>query len=187
MTDMAEIAYRTSGAGSWDAVKVPAPEADADTQTAFGIALFRAGRLSEAVPWFDRAAQLGDARAQYMLGVARYNGDGCARDEKQALSLLRMAADQGIHQARHALDSIGRLQSGATGAVQAKSAEPDGPATAPSAHSAIDTEIGNLVAKILPAMLGPRLDVLLPEAATRLVREEIDRQMGKAQANPERS
>ena len=50
---------------------------------------------AEAVRWFRKAAEQGDATAQNDLGKAYATGEGAARDQGQAARWFRKAADQG--------------------------------------------------------------------------------------------
>lgn len=184
---MAEASLQTPNAASLASLENAARGGGADAQASFGIALFRAGRMADAIPWFRQAARSGEARAQYMLGVALHNGDGCTRDEGLALGLLAAAADQGVIQARRALDVIMHARADVQSNGTAPANGLSDVVTAMSARRNGDAAIEKVVAAILPDMLRKDLDVLLPEAAARLVREEMDRLLGTAQANPERS
>ena len=46
----------------------------------------------QAAVWFQKAAEQGDAEAQYNLGLAYQNGEGVAQDRHQALMWLNLAA-----------------------------------------------------------------------------------------------
>ena len=177
---MSEAACRTSHSASLGEMEIAARRGAPDAQAMFAIALFKAGRLGEAIPWFGHAARMGDARAQYMLGVALYNGDGCARDEGRGLGLLRAAADQGLRQTQNALDAVAAMQSEGLNARDGGQEVSRRCACTTSANAGYDTVIEKLVDQILPEMLRTRLDVLLPETAIRLVRREMDRLSNKA-------
>ncbi len=58
---------------------------------------------AEAVTWFSRAAESGHARAQGMLGLCYYSGQGVNVDFTQAAHWLHRAADQGDAIAQHGL------------------------------------------------------------------------------------
>ena len=47
-----------------------------------------------------KAAEQGDAKAQYNLGIAYYNGEGVAKDQVEAVKWWRKAAEQGDAQAQ---------------------------------------------------------------------------------------
>ena len=49
----------------------------------------------EAVQWFRRAAEQGNAAALYMLGACYYNGEGTSEDKTEGIKWLRKAADEG--------------------------------------------------------------------------------------------
>lgn len=49
----------------------------------------------EAVTWYKKAAELGDADGQFALGVMYVNGLGVIRDEIEAMQWFRKAAEQG--------------------------------------------------------------------------------------------
>ncbi|MEW6560686.1 MAG: tetratricopeptide repeat protein, partial [Pseudomonadota bacterium] len=59
--------------------------------------------LAQAASWFRKAADQGDADAQYNLGVMYANGQGVPQDYAQAASWFRKAADQGYAAAQNNL------------------------------------------------------------------------------------
>jgi len=72
--------------------------------TAYHFGLGVAQDYSQASGWFRKAAEQGDAEAQYCLGCAYSNGDGVAEDEDLSSKWLRKAAEQGNADAQCALD-----------------------------------------------------------------------------------
>ena len=58
---------------------------------------------SAAASWFTRAADLGDADAQFNLGVAYRDGEGVERDHAEALRRFRQAAEQGRSEVQSAI------------------------------------------------------------------------------------
>jgi hypothetical protein len=56
---------------------------------------------TEAMQWFRRAADEGDASAQYNLGVMYAKGQGVRRDYIEAMRWYRKAADQGDASAQY--------------------------------------------------------------------------------------
>ena len=54
----------------------------------YGLMLFQSGRHEEAMPYIMPAASRGDPRAQYLLGVAHFNGQLVDRDWERAYALL---------------------------------------------------------------------------------------------------
>ena len=56
--------------------------------------------------WYELAAQLGYAPAQYNLGIMLSKGQGCEPDHDRALQWLQKAAEQGLPAAHTALRDI---------------------------------------------------------------------------------
>ena len=50
---------------------------------------------SEAVKWYRKAAEQGDADAQYNLGWMYKNGYGISQDDSEAVKWFRKVAEQG--------------------------------------------------------------------------------------------
>ncbi|WP_448585194.1 SPOR domain-containing protein [Thermaurantiacus sp.] len=61
-----------------------------------GIALFQAGRKTEALLPLRTAADAGDARAAYVLGVATFTGDGAPRNPVLGLAYVLRAEALGL-------------------------------------------------------------------------------------------
>ena len=57
----------------------------------------------QAVEWYRKAADQGDATAQFNLGVMYDNGQGVSKDERLAVEWYRKAADQGNANAQFSL------------------------------------------------------------------------------------
>ena len=59
---------------------------------------------AEAVGWYHKAAEQGDAQAQFNLGFMYGDGRGVARDDAKKLCAgMRKAAEQGYASAQHNL------------------------------------------------------------------------------------
>lgn len=69
----------------------------------YGLLLFQAGRREEAMPYVKGAADRGDPRAQYLLGIAHFNGELVEKDWVRAYALLTLANTSGLEQAPAAL------------------------------------------------------------------------------------
>lgn len=67
-----------------------------EAEANYGLLLFQNGRRREAMPFIERAAGRGDARAQYVYGTALFNGDLIARDLPRAYALMSRAAAQNL-------------------------------------------------------------------------------------------
>ncbi|MEY2883976.1 MAG: hypothetical protein RL490_1700, partial [Pseudomonadota bacterium] len=75
-------------------------------QANLGILLFQAGEKAEAVRWLKSAADRNEMRAQYVLGVAHWNGDGVPRSLVLAYAYLARASAQGLAEATNALNNL---------------------------------------------------------------------------------
>ena len=60
-----------------------------------GIEKYRAGDFSEALMWYEKAAEQGNAWAQYWCGSIYDNGEGIAEDKEKALMWYEKVAEQG--------------------------------------------------------------------------------------------
>ncbi len=69
----------------------------------FGLLLFQRGERGKAMPYIRAAAERGDARAQYIYGLALFNGDGVEKDWLRAYAYASMAQQAGLPQATGAL------------------------------------------------------------------------------------
>ena len=58
------------------------------------------GILGIAVESYRKAAEQGEATAQYELGFAYFNGEGVEQDRQEGFKWLRMAAEQGLANAQ---------------------------------------------------------------------------------------
>jgi cell division protein FtsN len=72
----------------------------------FGILLFQTGRQPAAIPWLEAAADRGEPRAMYVLGIAAYNGDFAPKDWVRAYALMTRAAGSGLAQAMTSLTAM---------------------------------------------------------------------------------
>ena len=69
----------------------------------YGLLLFQRGERAKALPYLRAAADRGDPRAQYLLGISHFNGDLAAKDWVRAYALVTLAQQQGLPQAAGAL------------------------------------------------------------------------------------
>lgn len=72
----------------------------------YGLLLFQRGEKVRALPFIRAAADRGDPRAQYLLGIAHFNGDLVPKDWPRAYALLSLARQQGLPQAGPALQQM---------------------------------------------------------------------------------
>ena len=61
----------------------------------------------EAVKWSRKAAEQGDADAQYNLGNCYGRGEGVEQDKAEAVKWYHKAAEQGNKNAKEALKRLG--------------------------------------------------------------------------------
>ncbi|MBV1688636.1 SPOR domain-containing protein [Novosphingobium sp. G106] len=69
----------------------------------YGLLLFQRGEHVRALPYIKAAADRGDPRSQYLLGIAHFNGDNVAKDWVRAYALVSLAQQAGLAQAAPAL------------------------------------------------------------------------------------
>lgn len=62
------------------------------TESRFG---FLKEDFGESVEWYQKAAEQGDATAQFYLGLCYDKGKGVAQDYEKAVEWYQKAADQG--------------------------------------------------------------------------------------------
>lgn len=73
---------------------------------AYALNLVKYNRLSEALPWLEKAVAFGDRRAQYVLGVLLTRDPGNRTDSARGKRLLQLSAAQGLIQAKDALAKL---------------------------------------------------------------------------------
>lgn len=69
----------------------------------YGLMLFQMGEQKKAMPLIRAAAERGDPRAQYILGLSHFNADYAPKDWVRAYALLTLAQSAGLPQAKSAL------------------------------------------------------------------------------------
>ena len=72
----------------------------------YGLLLFQRGERSKALPFVSAAADRGEPRAQYLLGIANFNGDNVPKDWVRAYALVSLAQQAGLPQAVAALSQM---------------------------------------------------------------------------------
>jgi len=72
----------------------------------YGLMLFQRGQRIQALPFIRAAADRGDPRAQYLLGIGHFNGDIVAKDWVRAYALVSLAQQAGLPQAAAALSQM---------------------------------------------------------------------------------
>lgn len=72
----------------------------------YGLLLFQQGEQQSAMPLIRAAAERGDPRAQYVLGLTHFNADYAKKDWVRAYALLTLAQGSGLPQATGALQQM---------------------------------------------------------------------------------
>ena len=72
----------------------------------YGLLLFQRGERAKALPYITAAADRGEPRAQYLLGIANFNGDNVPKDWVLAYALVSLAQQAGLAQAASALSQM---------------------------------------------------------------------------------
>ncbi|MEO5597245.1 MAG: SPOR domain-containing protein [Novosphingobium sp.] len=72
----------------------------------YGLLLFDRGEHAAAMPYIKTAADRADPRAQYLLGIAHFNGDLVAKDWVRAYALMSLARSAGLPQATPAMTQM---------------------------------------------------------------------------------
>lgn len=72
----------------------------------YGLLLFQQGEQETAMPLIRDAAQRGDPRAQYVLGLAHFNADYAPKDWVRAYALMTLSNGAGLPQASAALSQM---------------------------------------------------------------------------------
>ena len=72
----------------------------------YGLMLFQRGQRTQALPFIRAAADRGEPRAQYLLGIGHFNGDIVAKDWVRAYALVSLAQQAGLEPAVAALGQM---------------------------------------------------------------------------------
>jgi hypothetical protein len=124
----------------------------------YGLMLFQDGRREAALPYLKDAVRRGDPRAEYLLGIAHFNGDIVPKDWVRAYALVTLANEHNLPQATAALAQmdkyipIGQRQQAAGLAVQL---ENQANAERGRALAAVDLAAGESAAAPAPAKPPP--------------------------------
>ena len=82
----------------------------AEELKAKGDEYYYAGDYTKAVEYYQKAAEQGNAAAQYNLGVYYYNGEGVPQSYTEAVKWFKKAAEQGHAKAIEVLKSLGEIK-----------------------------------------------------------------------------
>lgn len=119
----------------------------------YGLLLFQRGEREKALPYLRAGADRGDPRAQYLLGIAHFNGGLVPKDWVRAYALVSLANQQNLPQAREALAQMDRhVPLDQRQQAVALAAELDAQAQATRARQLAAVDLGNSVAAPVPAL-----------------------------------
>lgn len=168
----------------------------------YGLLMFQRGEHVRAMPYIRAAADRGDPRSQYLLGIAHFNGDNVEKDWVRAYALVSLAQQAGLPQAGPALAQMDKyipldqrqqsvsLASELAGAAQAmrerQLAAVDLGATVPSPHSA--PPAGAAPPRAVPSAAPHPLAIASAENAARTAEQaagESPRTAGADYARPQ--
>lgn len=137
----------------------------------YGLLLFQEGEQQKAMPMVRAAAERGDPRAQYVVGLAHFNGDYAPRDWVRAYALMTLANGAGLPQAASALaqmDQYVPLNQRQQAQLLARKLEDDAVSQRAAAFAAAD--LGSAPAMVplaaaAPVQAAPAVAVSSPVAA----------------------
>ena len=133
----------------------------------FGLLLFQRGERARAMPYISAAAGRGDPRAQYLLGIAHFNGDNVAKDWVRAYALVSLAQQAALPQAGPALaqmDQYVPLEDRQRSVVLASRLAAEAEANRTQQIAA--TDLGATVPTVMPGRTAPAAPTRSPEVAS---------------------
>ena len=92
----------------WSCLVCPLASADLNS----GIAAYNSGNYTQAFRELSPLAEQGEPKAQALVGNMYYNGEGIAKDQKEAIRWYHLAADQGHGAAAFMLGNVYRSGQG---------------------------------------------------------------------------
>lgn len=137
----------------------------------YGLLLFQEGEQQKAMPMVRAAAERGDPRAQYVVGLAHFNGDYAPRDWVRAYALMTLANGAGLPQAASALaqmDQYVPLNQRQQAQLLARKLEDDAVSQRAAAFAAADLGSAPAMVPLAPAapvQAAPAVAVSSPVAA----------------------
>lgn len=134
----------------------------------FGLMLFQEGEQQRAMPLIKAAADRGDPRAQYVLGLSHFNADFAPRDWVRAYALMTLANSASLPQAREALGQMDKYVPQAQRAqAQSLARELEDAAKAQRQAELGAAELGRPpVPAVVPAVAAPKPAAKPPKAVT---------------------
>lgn len=123
----------------------------------YGLMLFQEGEQAKAMPFVKAAADRGDPRAQYVLGLSHFNADYAPKDWTRAYALMTLANGAGLPQAREALGQMDKyIPQAQPAAAQSLARELEAGAKANRSADVAAAELGARPAPaVVPAVATP--------------------------------
>ena len=123
----------------------------------YGLMLFQEGEQVRAMPMIRAAADRGDPRAQYVLGLSHFNADYAPKDWTRAYALMTLANGAGLPQAREALGQMDKyIPQAQRAAAQSLARELEAGAKANRSADVAAAELGARPAPaVVPAVATP--------------------------------
>lgn len=123
----------------------------------YGLMLFQEGEQAKAMPFVKAAADRGDPRAQYVLGLSHFNADYAPKDWTRAYALMTLANGAGLPQAREALGQMDKyIPQAQRAAAQSLARELEAGAKANRSADVAAAELGARPAPaVVPAVATP--------------------------------
>lgn len=149
----------------------------------YGLLRFDRGDRAGAMPYVRAAAERGDPRAQYLLGIAHFNGDLAAKDWTRAYAYMTLAQAAGLPQAAKGIAQMDQYvplpqrQAAATLASQL-SAEAEARRTSTLAAADLAPPVTATAAPIAPVGVAPA--GVAPAPAPQLAVAAAQRTAGNA-------
>lgn len=148
----------------------------------YGLLLFQRGEHAKALPYIRAAADRGDPRAQYLLGIMHFNGELVPKDWVRAYALVTLAQQQGLPQASTAMtqmDNYIPLDQRQQGVQLAGELAAEADATRARQLAAVDlgsqVQSGSPVTSPVsaPPMRGPNVAAITPPPAPKPVPKPV--------------
>ncbi len=122
----------------------------------YGLMLFQEGEQDKAMPLIKAAAERGDPRAQYVLGLSHFNADYAPKDWTRAYALMTLANGSGLPQARDALTQMDKyIPQAQRAAAQSLAREIEAGAKAQRSTDLAAAELGARPPAPVPAVAAP--------------------------------
>ncbi|MDP3908372.1 SPOR domain-containing protein [Novosphingobium sp.] len=133
----------------------------------YGLLLFQRGERRQALPFIRAAADRGDPRSQYLLGIGHFNGDIVPKDWVRAYALVSLAQQSGLEQARTALTQMDQhVPLAQRQEAVALSAELQSQTEATRARQFASADLGNSIPNVAAAPPASVAPVTVPRAPT---------------------